>query len=143
MMTKEKLAELQTRRPGHTSRRRRRLVEEHGDDLSQLARRACARSTTSTSTAAGEILKQIRTAKDDLAIIEKAREIGAGDRRHAGQHARHAGGQGPAADVQGHGRPHWPAQIRPDGRKALAPVRQPRWWARSSPPTRWRSVSRR
>ena len=74
MMTNEKLAELQTRGPGA---RRGGEGDRRGArrDLSAWPPR-CARNTTTTPTTAGEILEQIRTAKDDLAIIEKAREIG-------------------------------------------------------------------
>ena len=94
------------------------LVEEHGEDLSSWAPSVRAQYDDHTAKA-GEILKQIRQAKDDLAIIEKAREIGQAIGGSLDGSAgplksdRRLTFAGMAAALAG--------QIRPDGVKALSP----------------------
>ena len=118
MMTKDKLAELQKQGQEHVDAAKA-LVEEHGEDLSSWAPSVRAKYDEHTN-AAGEILKQIRVAKDDLAIIEKAREIG---------RAIGGGLDGPAGTPAAKGQRltfknmagTLARSIMPDGSKALSP----------------------
>jgi ABC-type proline/glycine betaine transport system substrate-binding protein len=64
MMTNEKLAELQKQGQEYVEAAKA-LVEEHGEDLSSWAPSVRAQYDEHTK-AAGAILEQIRTAKDDL-----------------------------------------------------------------------------
>jgi HK97 family phage major capsid protein len=117
MMTKEKLAELQREGQEHIAAAKA-IADEHTGDPSSWPADARAKYDEHTN-AAGKLLEQIRQGKDDLAIIEKAREIG-----------QAIGG----TLVDGNGTPakgqrltfkgmagQLTAQIRPDGVKALSP----------------------
>ena len=117
MMTNEKLAELQ-KQGQEFIEQAKALVEKHGEDLSTWPPSVRAKYDEHTD-AAGEILKAIRVAKDDLAIIAKAREIG---------QAIGCGLDGPGGTPKGSNRLSFKGMagalarsIQPDGVKALAP----------------------
>jgi HK97 family phage major capsid protein len=117
MMTKEKLAELQREGQQHIDAAKA-IAEQHAGDPSTWP--ADARASYDDHVAkAGKILEQVREGRDDLAIIEKAREIGqaiggtledSSGTPAKGQRLTFKGLAGPLV-----------AQIRPDGMKALSP----------------------
>lgn len=74
MMTKEKLAELQREGQAYVAKARE-IAEAQDGDPSAWAEEIL-KEYNENCAKAGESLTAIRTAKDDLAIIEKAREIG-------------------------------------------------------------------
>ena len=68
MMTKEKLAELQAEGQDHIAAAKA-IAAEHDGDPSSWPPSVLAKYNEHTD-AAGKVLERIRTAKDDLAVIE-------------------------------------------------------------------------